>query len=153
MTPPTAGRADRAGRAGWSGAMALLACTLVLVLCGACEKIRNTPLPSSYRALLRHGIALYLAITPFYLIEDIGLAGLPMFILAAYFLLGIELVAEEIEEPFGAGGDNLPLERYSMTIETSAREILGALGWSRSAIATEEPQPSAAASRTPGATA
>jgi ion channel-forming bestrophin family protein len=93
-------------------------------ICGACEKIRNTPLSSSYRALLRHGIALYLAITPFYLIEDTGLAGFPVFILAAYFLLGIELVAEEIEEPFGAGYDNLPLERYCATIESSICEIL-----------------------------
>jgi ion channel-forming bestrophin family protein len=97
-------------------------------ICGACEKIRNTPLPSSYRALLRHGIALYLAISPFYLIEDTGLAGFPVFILAAYFLLGIELVAEEIEEPFGDGGDNLPLERYCATIEASVREILGTPG-------------------------
>jgi putative membrane protein len=94
-------------------------------ICGACERIRNTPLSSSYRALLRHGIAIYLAIAPFYLIEDTGIAGFPMFELAAYFLMGIELVAEEIEEPFGAGGDNLPLERYCTTIATSVREILG----------------------------
>jgi ion channel-forming bestrophin family protein len=93
-------------------------------ICGSCERIRNTPLSSSYRALLRHGIALYLAIAPFYLIEDTGLYGFPMFILAAYFLMGIELVAEEIEEPFGAGGDNLPLERYCATIATSVNEIL-----------------------------
>ena len=93
-------------------------------ICGACERIRNTPLSSSYRALVRHGIAIYLAIAPFYLIEDTGLAGLPMFVLAAYFLVGIELVAEEIEEPFGPGGDNLPLERYCLTIANSVREIL-----------------------------
>jgi putative membrane protein len=95
-------------------------------ICGACERIRNTPLSSSYRALVRHGIAIYLAIAPFYLIEDTGLSGLPMFVMAAYFLIGIELVAEEIEEPFGVGGDNLPLERYCATIATSVREILGA---------------------------
>jgi len=94
-------------------------------ICGACEKIRYTPLASSYRALLRQGIALYLIVSPFYLIEDVGLVGLPIFLLAAYFLLGIEMVAEEIEEPFGAGGDNLPLERYCVTIEESVREILG----------------------------
>jgi putative membrane protein len=93
-------------------------------ICGACEKIRDTPLASSYRALLRQGIGLYLIISPFYLIEDTGLVGFPLFMLAAYFLLGIELVAEEIEEPFGAGGDNLPLERYCATIESSVREIL-----------------------------
>ena len=97
----------------------------LMEICGACERIRNTPLSSSYRALLRHGIALYLVIAPFYLIDDTGIYGFPMFVLAAYFLLGIELVAEEVEEPFGAGGDNLPLERYCATIATSVHEILG----------------------------
>jgi putative membrane protein len=95
-------------------------------ICGACERIRSTPLSSSYRALLRHGIALYLVIAPFYLIDDTGIYGFPMFVLAAYFLLGIELVADEIEEPFGAGGENLPLERYCATISASVGEILGA---------------------------
>jgi putative membrane protein len=94
-------------------------------VCGACERIRNTPLSSSYRALLRQGIAIYLAAAPFYLIEDVGLAGFPVFVLAAYFLLGIEMVAEEIEEPFGVGGDDLPLERYCAAIDSSTREILG----------------------------
>jgi ion channel-forming bestrophin family protein len=94
-------------------------------ICGACERIRNTPLSSSYRALLRHGMAIYLVIAPFYLIDDTGIYGFPMFVMAAYFLLGIELVAEEIEEPFGRGGDNLPLERYCETIATSVKEILG----------------------------
>jgi ion channel-forming bestrophin family protein len=93
-------------------------------ICGACERIRNTPLSSSYRALLRHGIALYLLVSPFYLIEDIGPATLPMFMIAAYFLIGIEMVAAEIEEPFGEGGDNLPLERYCATVAASVREIL-----------------------------
>ena len=94
-------------------------------ICGSCERIRNTPLSSSYRALLRHGIALYLVVSPFYLIEDTGPSGYPLFVLAAYFLLGIEMVAEEIEEPFRIGGDNLPLESYSATVESSVREILG----------------------------
>jgi ion channel-forming bestrophin family protein len=94
-------------------------------ICGACERIRNTPLSSSYRALLRHGMAIYLVVAPFYLIDDTGIYGFPMFVMAAYFLLGIELVAEEVEEPFGPGGDNLPLERYCETIATSVQEILG----------------------------
>jgi len=93
-------------------------------ICGACERIRNTPLSSSYRALLRHAIAIYLAVAPFYLMEDTGIAGFPLFVMAAYFLVGIELVAEEIEEPFGAGGDNLPLERYCATIVQSVHQII-----------------------------
>jgi ion channel-forming bestrophin family protein len=93
-------------------------------ICGACERIRYTPLSSSYRALLRHGIALYVLVSPFYLIEDIGPSSFPLFVLAAYFLIGIEMVAEEIEEPFRVTGDNLPLEHYCAKIEASVREIL-----------------------------
>ena len=93
---------------------------------GSCERIRNTPLSSSYRALLRHGIALYVLISPFYLIEDTGPSSYPVFVLACYFLIGIEMVAADIEEPFQTGGENLPLERYAATIESSVREILGA---------------------------
>ena len=43
-----------------------------------------------------------------------------MFVLACYFLLGIEMVAADIEEPFQTGGENLPLERYAATIESSS---------------------------------
>ncbi len=53
-------------------------------ICGACERIRNTPLSSSYRALLRHAIAIYLAVAPFYLMEDTGIAGVPMFIVTEF---------------------------------------------------------------------
>jgi len=70
----------------------------------------------------------HVVISPFYLIEDTGPASYPVFIMAVYFLLGIEMVAEDIEEPFQAGGDNLPLERYAATIESSVREILGGDG-------------------------
>jgi ion channel-forming bestrophin family protein len=95
-------------------------------ICGSCERIRYTPLSSSYRALLRHAIALYVLISPFYLMEDVGPSSFPLFLLAAYFLLGIEMVAEEIEEPFRSTGDNLPLEHYCAKIEASVREILPA---------------------------
>jgi ion channel-forming bestrophin family protein len=97
-------------------------------VCGACERIRNTPLSSSYRALLRHGIALYVLISPFYLIEDTGPSSYPVFVLACYFLIGIEMVAADIEGPFRTGGEHLPLELYTATIESSIREILETRG-------------------------
>lgn len=94
-------------------------------ICGACERIRNTPLAPSYRGLLRHGIALYLALGPIYAVESSGLKFLPLFMLGSYFLLGLEFVAEDVEEPFGKGGDNLALESYCVTIERSIEQILG----------------------------
>jgi putative membrane protein len=93
-------------------------------ICGACERIRTTPLPTSYRSLLRIGIGVYLLVTPIYIVRDFRDWGVPVMILVAVFLLGVEMVAHEVEEPFGGEGDDLPLEKYCATIEQSAHEAL-----------------------------
>jgi len=41
-----------------------------------------------------------------------------------YFVFGIELTAEAVEQPFGYDGDDLALEAYCETIRTSAADIL-----------------------------
>ncbi len=95
-------------------------------VCGACERIRHTPVPSSYRALLRHGILVYILITPWTILMDVPLLeGVGVTAVSFYFLLGIELTAEEVEEPFGTEKDDLPLETYCDTIGGSMRQILG----------------------------
>jgi len=43
---------------------------------------------------------------------------------AVYFVFGIELTAEAIEQPFGFDGDDLPLGTYCETIRKSATDIL-----------------------------
>jgi ion channel-forming bestrophin family protein len=93
-------------------------------VCGACERIRGTPLAASYRALLRIGIGVYLFISPIYVVRDFGRWAVPIVVLVAFFLLGVEMVAHDVEEPFGAEGDDLPLDRYCETIEASMREVL-----------------------------
>ena len=40
------------------------------------------------------------------------------------FLLGIELTAEAVEEPFGKDLDDLPLENYCRTVETFVFSVL-----------------------------
>ncbi len=93
-------------------------------VCGACERIRHTPLPLSYRALFRHGIVIYMLVTPIYVVPNLQLWSIPVICFLTYFLVGIELLAEEVEEPFGRSSDNLPLERYCDTIAASIREIV-----------------------------
>lgn len=93
-------------------------------VCGACERIRNTPLPSSYLSLLRHGLLLGMLLVPWHLATTLGFWAIPMMGLVVYFLVGIELIAEEVEQPFGFDGDDLPLERYCETIRASTTEIL-----------------------------
>lgn len=94
---------------------------------GACERIRSSPVPLSYRALLRHGTILYLLSAPWFMSGEYGYAGVVVVALLAYFLLGIELTAEDVEEPFGKDGDDLELTKYCETIRKSAEQVLGDL--------------------------
>jgi putative membrane protein len=94
-------------------------------VCGACERIRNTPLASSYRALLRCGVALFVLTAPWTLATEISWWSLPVLVITFGFLLGMELTAEAIEEPFGTHGDDLPLETFCQTIETFVCAELG----------------------------
>lgn len=100
--------------------------TSLMEICGACERIRNTPLPLVYRALIPQLLTLYLIVAPLGL--DVSLANLALTIIMGYFLIGLELVAEEIEEPFGLEAGDLELDNICKGIERSVREILPELG-------------------------
>jgi putative membrane protein len=94
-------------------------------VCGACERIKSTPVPLSYRSLLRHGLVLYLLTTPWLVAYQLVWWSVPVVSLLAYFLLGIEVTAEDVEEPFGRDGDDLALAAYCETIRRSVAEALG----------------------------
>lgn len=94
-------------------------------VCGACERIQSTPMPRSYRSLLRHGLVLYLFSTPWLVAEELGWWAVPMVGLLAYFLVGIEFTAEDVEDPFGHDGDDLTLTTYCDTIRRSVAATVG----------------------------
>lgn len=94
-------------------------------ICGACERIKSSPLAVSYRAFMRQGIALNLLAMPWYMVQEFGLWwSLPPMLICAYFLIGIELIAEDIEEPFGKDGDDLPLDDICQNIKATVSSIL-----------------------------
>lgn len=114
-----------AGRVDGFGQLKLLDIARGLMdICGACERIRNTPLAYSYRALLRHGTLLYTAIAPIYTVRAFGPWGIPVLALVFYFLIGVEIAAEDIEDPFGYDGDDLSLDAYCKVVESSVAELL-----------------------------
>lgn len=92
-------------------------------ICGACERIRKTPLPLSYLGFIRQMIFLYLVTLPWGLIDDFRAWTIPAEILVAYFMVGIELIAEDVGEPFGRGLDDLRLDDICHTIEDSVKEL------------------------------
>ncbi|QDU19318.1 bestrophin family protein [Urbifossiella limnaea] len=99
--------------------------TAYMNVCGACEKVRNTPLPGTFLALLRHGLLFSFLLLPWHLVHVLGVWALLVQAVIVYFLLGIELTAEEVEQPFAYDPDDLPLEQFCATVRTNAAELLG----------------------------
>lgn len=95
-----------------------------LEVVGGCERIRRTRLSISYRAFVRQCIFLYLLLLPWCLVESYGFWAIPATILVSYFMVGIELIAETVEQPFGSSDDHIPLNEICTRLGESIREIV-----------------------------
>jgi putative membrane protein len=91
---------------------------------GGCERIKNTPIPFSYSMYIKKFIFIYLLTLPIGLVGDEGYITIPIVLLITYVLLGVELIAEEIEDPFGKDSNDLPTDELSAKIKENVREIL-----------------------------
>jgi putative membrane protein len=93
-------------------------------ICGACERIQKTPISFSHLWFIRQSIALYLITLPWGLVEHFQYWAIPFTMLLSYFLVGVELIAEAVEEPFGRSVDDLRLEEICNSIEQSVYKTL-----------------------------
>jgi len=91
--------------------------------CGACERIRSTPLPFAYAVHLRRALLAYCFTLPLALVQKYGWETVPVTLLIAYVLFGIEEIGVEIEDPFGSDVNDLPLENICAAIEDNLREL------------------------------
>lgn len=91
---------------------------------GACERIKNTPIPYSYAMYIKKFIFIYLITLPFGLVITEEYMTIPMVILLAFVLLSVELIAEEIEDPFGTDSNDLPTDELSGKMRDNIRDIL-----------------------------
>ncbi len=94
-----------------------------LDICGGCERIQRTPIVKSYRFFARQCVLLFLGTLPWGIAHELGIWTIPMTIITSYFMLGMEVVAEHVEEPFGYDEDDLDLETLCLTIQTSVNEV------------------------------
>ena len=90
---------------------------------GACERIRSTPIPYSYSMFIKKFIFLYTITLPLGLIEDFGWVTIPMVIFVFYAFASLELIAEEIEDPFGTEENDLPTDDIAIRIRDNLLEI------------------------------
>jgi putative membrane protein len=93
-------------------------------ICGGCERIRNTPIPYSYSLFLKKFIFFYIMTLPIGYVFSLGYYVIPIVSFIFYVLASMELIAEEIEEPFGHDTNDLPLSRLCEKIEKHVGEIL-----------------------------
>jgi ion channel-forming bestrophin family protein len=92
---------------------------------GGCERIGSTPIPYTYRVLLNRTVTIYSLLLPMGLVSSIGWLTPPIAVFIAYTYLALEVIGEELEEPFGREGNDLPLAALCHTIELAVREMQG----------------------------
>ncbi|KXK28829.1 MAG: membrane protein [Bacteroidetes bacterium OLB12] len=91
---------------------------------GACERIRNTPIPYNYSMYIKQFIFIYLITLPMAFVTTSGYLTVPIVMLVTFVLLSVELIAEEIEEPFGKDVNDLPTDELADKIRENVKEIL-----------------------------
>lgn len=93
-------------------------------ICGACERIKNTPIPYSYSVFIKKFIFVYVITLPFGFVFNLGYYVIPIVTFIFYVLASLELIAEEIEEPFGGDENDLPLEKMAHGIRVHIHEVI-----------------------------
>jgi ion channel-forming bestrophin family protein len=91
---------------------------------GACERIKNTPIPYSYSMYIKKFIFIYVVTLPFGFLTTYGYFTAVIVVIITFVLLSIELIAEEIEDPFGRDMNDLPTDELAARIKENVEEIL-----------------------------
>jgi putative membrane protein len=94
-------------------------------MCGACERIKNTPIPYSYNIFVKKFIFFYVMTMPFGFALVMHYWVIPIVAVVLYALASLDIIAEEIEDPFGEDMNDLPIDRICQTITKNVHEVLG----------------------------
>ena len=92
---------------------------------GACERILNTPIPFSYSLFLKKFIFIYVTTLPLAFVTTFGYFSALIATFVFYVLVSMEVLAEEIEDPFGTDDNDLPTDQLCDKIKAGVNEVLG----------------------------
>ena len=92
-------------------------------VCGACERIKTTPIPFSYSIFIKKVIFSYTMTLPLAYAFTVGYWVGLMVPLVLYAFASLELVAEEIENPFGTDANDLPLDKLCTNLRKQVNDI------------------------------
>ena len=91
---------------------------------GACERIKRTPIPYSYSIFIKKVIFLYIITMPVAFGLTIGYWAVPIVMFMFYAFASLELISEEIEDPFGGDTNDLPTQKITENIKKHVGELL-----------------------------
>lgn len=83
----------------------------------AAEALKGTPPPKPYIIHIRGFLISYMLMIPFGFTEEYSVWMLLFLIAFFFFYSGLEIVSEEVEDPFGFDPDDLPVEPLTADIE------------------------------------
>jgi ion channel-forming bestrophin family protein len=93
-------------------------------VCGACERIKSTPIPFSYSVFLKKFIFFYVMLFPLVYGINMSYFIIPVTVFILYVLASIELIGEEIEDPFNGDANDLPTADIAQNIKKSVMTVL-----------------------------
>jgi putative membrane protein len=91
---------------------------------GACERIKKTPIPYSYSLFLKKFIFIYVTTLPFAFVNLFGYYSALIATFVFYVLVSMEVLAEEIEDPFGEDDNDLPTDDIALQIKNTVSQLL-----------------------------
>ena len=91
---------------------------------GACERIKNTPIPYSYSMFFKKFIFIYVVTLPLAFVVNFGYFAAIISTFIFYVFVSLEILAEEIEDPFGLDDNDLPTDQMTERIEGIVTTIL-----------------------------
>jgi putative membrane protein len=92
---------------------------------GACERIKNTPLPRQYEYFPRVLVGLYCLLLPFGLVEGLRMLTPVASTLVSFIFVSLDTIGREIENPFENTVHDTPMSTLTRAIEINLRQNLG----------------------------
>lgn len=83
----------------------------------SCERIKNTPIPFAYYIHIKLSIFLYLITLPFSMFYDLNFWSTPIIMILYFLISGVEIISNEIENPFSGEPNDLPIDNLIGNIE------------------------------------
>ena len=92
---------------------------------GGCERIANTRVPPAFAFFVKQALLFYSLMFPFGWVGTFGILIIPMMVMIVYILLGLEILSEELEDPFKVGDNSLNLDVITRNIQLNIAQIAG----------------------------